>query len=63
VNGAAYNYFVGNARLLRRLITVETALCSNAKIVVPTNTEFVNVIGELAGIMPLNRGVTTTKPL
>jgi len=61
VNEAADKYFVGNAQLLRRLMTVETALSSNAKIVVPSNTELVNVIGELAGIMPLNRGATTTK--
>jgi regulator of protease activity HflC (stomatin/prohibitin superfamily) len=63
VNEAADRYFVGNAQLLRRLMAVETALSSNAKIVVPSNTELVNVIGELAGIMPLNRGATTTKPL
>jgi regulator of protease activity HflC (stomatin/prohibitin superfamily) len=31
--------------------------------VVPSNTELVNVFGELAGIMPLNRGATTTKTL
>lgn len=63
VNEAADKYFVGNAQLLRRLMAVETALSSNAKIVVPSNTELVNVIGELAGIMPLNRGATTTKTL
>jgi regulator of protease activity HflC (stomatin/prohibitin superfamily) len=61
VNEAADKYFVGNAQLLRRLMAVETALSSNAKIVVPSNTELVNVIGELAGIIPLNRGATTTK--
>jgi len=61
VNEAADKYFVGNAQLLRRLMAVETALSSNAKIVVPSNTELINVIGELAGIMPLNRGATTTK--
>jgi len=62
VNEAADKYFVGNAQLLRRLMAVETALSSNAKIVVPSNTELVNVIGELAGIMPLNRSASTTKP-
>jgi len=61
VNEAADRYFVGNAQLLRRLMAVETALSSNAKIVVPSNTELVNVIGELAGIMPLNRSASTTK--
>jgi hypothetical protein len=63
VNEAAGKYFVGNARLLELLMTVGTALSSNAKIVVPSNTGLVNIIGELAGVMPLNRGATTTKPL
>jgi regulator of protease activity HflC (stomatin/prohibitin superfamily) len=59
VNEAADRYFVGNAQLLRRLETVETALSSNAKIVVPSNTELINIIGEMAGIVPLD-GRTTT---
>jgi regulator of protease activity HflC (stomatin/prohibitin superfamily) len=53
VNEAADKYFVGNAQLLRRLITVETSLATNAKIVVPMNTELVNIIGDMAGILPL----------
>jgi hypothetical protein len=33
---------------------VEKALANNAKIVVPSNTELINVIGELAGgIIPI----------
>jgi regulator of protease activity HflC (stomatin/prohibitin superfamily) len=52
VNEAADKYFVGNAQLLRRLMAVESALSSNAKIVIPANTELVNVIGEMAGILP-----------
>ncbi|MBI4357678.1 MAG: SPFH/Band 7/PHB domain protein [Candidatus Omnitrophica bacterium] len=55
VNEAANKYFVGNAQILRKLQAVETALEENAKIVVPTNTELVNVIGELAGVIPLRR--------
>jgi regulator of protease activity HflC (stomatin/prohibitin superfamily) len=55
VNEAADKYFVGNAQLLRRLIAVETALSANAKIVVPSNTELVNIIGDMAGILPLGR--------
>jgi regulator of protease activity HflC (stomatin/prohibitin superfamily) len=58
VNEAADRYFVGNAQILRRLMAVETALSSNAKIVVPANTELVNVIGELAGILPLGKAKT-----
>jgi len=54
VNEAADKYFVGNAQLLRRLMTVETALSTNAKIVIPSNTELVNVIGEMAGILPFS---------
>jgi regulator of protease activity HflC (stomatin/prohibitin superfamily) len=55
VNGAADRYFTGNAQLLRRLITVERALQSNSKIVVPTGSDLVNVIGDIAGIVPMQR--------
>jgi regulator of protease activity HflC (stomatin/prohibitin superfamily) len=55
VNEAADKYFIGNAQLLRKLQAVESALEDNAKIVVPANTDLVNVIGELAGIVPLSR--------
>jgi len=54
VNEAADKYFTDNAQLLKKLETVEASLKSNAKIVVPTGTELVNVIGEMAGVMPLN---------
>jgi len=53
VNEAAQQYFVGNAQLLRRLETVERALMHNTKIVVPSNVELINVIGEMAGVLPL----------
>jgi regulator of protease activity HflC (stomatin/prohibitin superfamily) len=53
VNEAADKYFVGNAQLLRRLQTVEEALKNNAKFVLPTDQELVNVIGEMAGVIPL----------
>jgi len=55
VNEAANKYFVGNAQLLKKLETVQNSLENNAKIVVPSNTELVNVIGELAGVVPLKR--------
>ena len=55
VNEAADKYFVGNAQLLRKLETVERSLASNAKIVVPAESELVNVIGELAGVLPLSK--------
>ncbi|MBN3041258.1 MAG: SPFH/Band 7/PHB domain protein [Candidatus Omnitrophica bacterium] len=55
VNEAAQQYFVGNAQLLRKLEAVENSLRDNAKIVVPSNTELINVIGDMAGILPLKR--------
>jgi regulator of protease activity HflC (stomatin/prohibitin superfamily) len=53
VNEAANQYFIGNAQILRKLETVEKALAGNAKIVVPGNTQLINVIGEMAGVLPL----------
>jgi regulator of protease activity HflC (stomatin/prohibitin superfamily) len=53
VNEAANKYFVGNAQLLKKLDTVVKSLQNNAKIVVPENTELVNVIGDLSGVLPL----------
>jgi regulator of protease activity HflC (stomatin/prohibitin superfamily) len=50
VNESAERYFIGNAQLLRRLITVERSLASNAKIVVPSGAQLVNVIGDIAGV-------------
>ncbi|MBM3246895.1 MAG: paraslipin [Candidatus Omnitrophica bacterium] len=61
VNEAAEKYFVGNAQVLRKLEAVEHALSNNAKIVVPTDTELVNVIGEMAGVLPLKRESKETK--
>lgn len=55
VNEAADLYFKGNAQLLRKLEAVETALKENAKIIVPAEAELVNVIGELAGVLPLKK--------
>jgi regulator of protease activity HflC (stomatin/prohibitin superfamily) len=63
VNEAANQYFIGNAQLLRRLETVEKALANNAKIVVPSNTELINVIGELAGgILPFSKKEEMKQP-
>lgn len=55
VNEAADKYFVGNAQLLRKLEALEASLSNNAKIVIPTGTELVNIIGEMAGIVPLTK--------
>jgi len=55
VNEAANRYFVGNAQLLRKLEALEKALSDNAKIVVPAGSDLVNVIGEMAGVLPITR--------
>lgn len=55
VNEAADKYFIGNAQLLRKLETVQASLENNAKIIIPTGSELVNVIGDLAGVLPLKR--------
>ena len=63
VNEAADKYFVGNAQVLRRLEMVERALRDNAKVVVPTGSELVNVIGELGGVVPVGSPAGTPKPV
>jgi len=55
VNEAAEKYFIGNAQLLRKLQAMENALKNNAKIVLPTDSELVNVIGDMSGVLPLKR--------
>ncbi|HIJ10465.1 TPA: SPFH/Band 7/PHB domain protein [Candidatus Woesearchaeota archaeon] len=56
VNEAADKYFKGNAKELKKLETVEASLMHNAKIVLPSDSELVNVIGDLAGVLPLKKG-------
>ena len=55
VNVAAEEYFIGNAQLLKKLETVAEALKDNTKIIVPADSDLVNVINDLAG--------TTTVPV
>ena len=55
VNEAAEHYFIGNAQLLRKLQATETALKNNSKIVLPSDSDLVNVIGEMSGVLPLRR--------
>jgi len=58
VNDAANKYFIGNAQLLRKLEALEVSLSKNAKIVIPTGTDLINIIGDMAGgIIPID-----TKP-
>lgn len=53
VNEAADRYFIGNAQKLRKLEAMEKALQNNTKIIVPDGSDLVNVVGEMAGIMPV----------
>jgi regulator of protease activity HflC (stomatin/prohibitin superfamily) len=53
VNEAADKYFTGNAQLLKKLETLEASLKTNTKIVIPTGSELVNIIGEMAGAIPI----------
>lgn len=61
VNEAAEKYFVGNAQLLRRIQAVETALSHNAKIVLTSDKQLVNVIGDMAGMLPITGFSDTPK--
>ena len=56
VNEAADKYFTGNAQLLRKLEALESSLSKNAKIVIPTGSELVNIIGDMAGVVPMPVG-------
>ncbi|MBL6949992.1 MAG: SPFH/Band 7/PHB domain protein [Bacteroidales bacterium] len=53
VNESAEKYFIGNAQLLRRIQALEVALTENTTIVVPEGSDLVNLIGEMAGVVPL----------
>ncbi len=53
VNEAAEAYFIGNAQVLRKLEAVEKAMSENTKFVVPAGSDLVNVISEMAGILPI----------
>jgi regulator of protease activity HflC (stomatin/prohibitin superfamily) len=55
VNEAAEKYFIGNAQLLKRIQMVEEALKHNTKVVIPTGSDLVNVLGELAGVLPIKK--------
>jgi regulator of protease activity HflC (stomatin/prohibitin superfamily) len=53
VNEAAERYFVGNAQVLRKLEALEKSLEKNSKIVIPTGSDLVNIIGDMAGLAPM----------
>ena len=54
LNEAANLYFKGNAQL-EKIATTEKALQNNAKIVVTANSELINVIGEMSGVLPISK--------
>jgi regulator of protease activity HflC (stomatin/prohibitin superfamily) len=62
VNEAADKYFIGNAQVLRKLEALERSLAQNAKVVVPGDSQLINVIGELAGITPVPVGGSEPSP-
>lgn len=53
VNEAAEKYFIGNAQILRKLESVEKSLQHNAKIVIPNGSQLINIISEMAGVLPV----------
>ena len=53
VNESAEKYFVGNAQMLRRIQAMETSLKDNSKVIVPTGSDLVNVMGEMSGVVPI----------
>ncbi len=55
VNESAEKYFIGNAQVLKRLETLEKSLANNMKIIVPSDADLVNVVGDMAGILPLKK--------
>ena len=55
VNEAAEKYFVGNAQILKKLETLQSSLAQNTKIIVPHDQQLVNVISDLAGIVPITK--------
>ncbi len=63
VNEAAEKFFIGNAQVLRKIQAMETSLKDNAKIVVPAGADLVNVLGEMAGIIPIKEKTVKQRPI
>ena len=55
-NEAADKFFIGNAQLLKKLEVTVDSLKENTKIVIPSESELINVIGDLAGVLPIKKG-------
>jgi len=54
-NEAAEKFFIGNAQILKKLEVTADSLRENSKIVVPAQSELINVIGDLAGVLPIKK--------
>jgi len=63
VNDAARKYFVGNAQLLKKLMVTETALRDNAKVVVPSGSSLINLIGNLSDATLSKKEVAVESPV
>lgn len=59
VNVAAEKYFIGNAQHLKKLETVRDSLQNNAKIIVPSDSRLINIIGNIADVHGLSAGKGT----
>ena len=53
VNEAADQYFIGRAQLLSMLEALETLIGQNAKILIPSGTELINIVGDMAGSLTI----------
>ncbi|MDD5308541.1 MAG: hypothetical protein PHU25_14560 [Deltaproteobacteria bacterium] len=51
-----------NVYLIAIPLVVEKSISRNAKIVIPSGSELINVIGEMAGVLPLGRGAQEGRP-
>jgi len=53
VNEAAQKYFKDDAQTFKKLNVISEALRNNAKIVLPSDKQLINVIGDMAGVTPV----------
>jgi len=51
VSNAAVEYFKDNAQLLKRLEVTEASLKENTKVVIPSGSQLINVIGDLSDVI------------
>ena len=54
-NVAAQTFFKGEAKELKKLEVTAEAMKNNSKIVIPAGSELVNVMGEIAGVLPIKK--------